>query len=196
MFAHLKGRLCGVDEGSAVIEVNGVGFNVYMPAGELMSLENGAEMMVYTYTSVREDAIQLFGFLEKEELSLFKRLISVNGVGPKAGLSLLSALDADSLSFAIASGDHAAISKAPGIGKKTAERIILELKGKIELPAAIEGTDSSSGVAVRGAAATEAVEALISLGYSQAVSARAVEMAKASEDMDTETILREALRNL
>lgn len=197
MYAHLRGRICDVEESLVVIDVNGIGFNVYMSAGDVMSLEQGAETTVYTYTSVREDAMQLYGFLEKSELALFRKLITVNGVGMKNALAIMSTLDADSLVFAIASGDSAAISRAPGIGKKTADRVILELKDKVD-PGVTVSHDISGGeaVEVRGTAASEAVEALISLGYSRSESVRAVGMVKADEGTDTGEILREALKNL
>ena len=119
MIAFVKGKIEDLSEENVVVDVGGVGINVKISAGTFNLLPGmGGEVKLYTYTSVREDAFNLFGFLTRDELELFKKLITVNGIGPKGGLSILSVMSADELRFAIVSGDGAAIAKAPGVGKK------------------------------------------------------------------------------
>ena len=131
MIAYVKGIVADIAEDNAVIEVNGMGYNVRISADTAARMPGvGETVKLYTYTSVREDAIQLFGFLSGNDLAVFKKCITVNGIGPKGALAILSVLDADSLRFAIMSGDVKTICKAPGIGARTAERLILELKDK------------------------------------------------------------------
>lgn len=143
MIAYVKGTVEDITEDNAVVDVGGIGYNVRISADTAARLPGiGERVKLYTYTSVREDAIQLFGFLSKNDLDIFKKCITVSGIGPKGGLAILSVLDADSLRFAILSGDVKAITKAPGIGARTAERLILELKGKIK----VEDTDRKSVV--------------------------------------------------
>jgi len=134
MIAHLKGELSAIYEDRIIIEVSGIGYNVLMPYSSIELLPGiGNTVKVYTYLSVREDAMWLYGFSTKDDLDLFKLLITVNGVGPKAGLQLLSFMGGEQLKFAIVSSDSKSISKAPGVGPKTAQRIIIDLKDKIEL---------------------------------------------------------------
>ena len=134
MIAFVKGRIDDISEENVVLDVGGIGYNIKISTGTAASLPGiGEEIKLYTYTCVREDMFSLFGFLTRDELEIFKKLITVNGIGPKGGLAILSAMSADDLRFAIISGDAASISKAPGIGKKTAERVILDLKDKISI---------------------------------------------------------------
>jgi Holliday junction DNA helicase RuvA len=159
----------------------------------------GQEIRLHTYTHVREDLLQLYGFLTADDLEIFKQLITVSGIGPKGGLAVLSVMSADDLRFAILSGDAKAIAKAPGIGAKTAERIILDLRDKAALPVNgpaardIAGLDNSP--ARDGSAKNEAIEALTALGYGATEAQRAVKAA-ATAEMDTEAVLKAALRNL
>jgi Holliday junction DNA helicase RuvA len=160
----------------------------------------GATVKIYTYTSVREDAFNLFGFLSKDDLEVYKMLIAVNGIGPKGALSVLSAMSADDLRFAIISGDSKAISKAQGVGTKSAERIILELKDKIKMFGDEEESDNSSiigtldGSDIKNQARNEAIEALSALGYSPTEALKAVKQLEITEDMDSGAILKAALR--
>ena len=134
MIAYVKGTVDDIAEDNVVIDVGGIGYNVKISADTAAKLPGiGEKVKIYTYTNVREDAVHLFGFLSKNDLEIFKRCITVNGIGPKGALAILSVLDADSLRFAIMSGDVKAITKAPGIGARTAERLILELKDKIKV---------------------------------------------------------------
>lgn len=199
MIAFVKGKIEDLSEENVVLDIGGVGVNVKISAGTFNLLPGmGGEVKLYTYTCVREDAFILFGFLTRDELELFKKLITVNGIGPKGGLSILSVMSADELRFAIVSGDGAAIARAPGIGKKTAERVILDLRDKISLEETLihkeiqtTGAESHDSHAVN-----EAVEALTALGYSATDALQAVRKVPADENMDVETLLKLALKNM
>ncbi|MBE6002163.1 MAG: Holliday junction branch migration protein RuvA [Sarcina sp.] len=210
MIAFLSGTLEYLSGDLAVIDVGGVGYEVNVSAevsGNLSSIGTGNIVKLYTYMYVREGQIALYGFLSRGDLALFKLLITVSGVGPKGGLSLLSVLSADDLRFAIVTGDAKMISRAPGIGKKTAERLILDLKDRVSsgfVPAAADGaglTGLAEGLqrdaaaeSLAGTPASEAVEALVALGYQRAEASRAVK--KCVQKEDTEALLHEALRYL
>jgi len=219
MIAFLRGNVAAVYEGAAVIDVNGVGYEVRIAGDTVQRLAAAGrdeEVKIYTYTYLREDQIALYGFGSREDLELFKLLITVSGVGPKGALALLSVGTADDLRFAIMTGDAKMIARAPGVGKKTAERLILDLRDKvagmydaamIAAAGGLEGTAVPDFVpAAAGAgtdnAATEAVEALTALGYSRAEAAKAVRACRehAAENgvdvQDTESILKAALRYL
>ena len=211
MIAFLSGTLEYLSGDLAVIDVGGVGYEVNVSAevsGNLSSIGIGNIVKLYTYMYVREGQVALYGFLSRGDLALFKLLITVSGVGPKGGLSLLSVLSADDLRFAIVTGDAKMISRAPGIGKKTAERLILDLKDRVSsgfVPAATDGAgltgmaeglqrDAAAGESLAGTPASEAVEALVALGYQRAEASRAVK--KCVQKEDTEALLHEALRYL
>ena len=164
-------------------------------------------MKLYTYTYLRQDQIALYGFRSRDDLALFKQLITVSGIGPRGGLSLLSVMTADDLRFAIVSGDARMISRAPGIGKKTAERLILDLRDKISSAYAVSddpeiaaggidraGAGGRDAVSEESSPASDAVEALVALGYMRAEAVRAVK--KCAKQNDTGAILQEALRYL
>ena len=139
MYSYIRGPLAEVEMDHIVLDVYGVGYNIYIPTNCMEYLPGiGEECKIHTYLYVREDAMMLYGFLTKDDLDLFKQLISVSGIGPKGALGILSALSADDLRFAILAGDSKAIAKAPGIGAKTAQRVILELKDKMSLEDAFE----------------------------------------------------------
>jgi Holliday junction DNA helicase RuvA len=201
MYAYIKGEIADITEDNLVLECNNIGYNIRIPYSVAQKLPGiGATVKIYTYTSVREDAFNLFGFLSRDDLEIYKMLIAVNGIGPKGALSILSAMSADDLRFAIISGDSKAISKAQGIGNKSAERIILELKDKIKM-FSIE--DASDNIAVSGVIAgndmsnparNEAIEALTALGYSPTEALKAIKQVEISEDMDSGAILKAALK--
>ncbi len=199
MIAFVKGKIEDLSEENVVVDVGGVGINVKISAGTFHLLPGiGGEVKLYTYTSVREDAFNLFGFLTRDELELFKKLITVNGIGPKGGLSILSVMSADELRFAIVSGDGAAIAKAPGIGEKTAERVILDLRDKVSLEDTLihKEMQVSAPGGQDNHAVNEAVEALTALGYSATDALQAVKKVPADDNMDVETLLKLALKNM
>lgn len=202
MISFVKGELVSIYDDYVVIECNNMGFNIFVPGSVIEKIGSiGSEIKLYTYLNVREDAMQLYGFLNEDQLYVFKLLITVNGVGPKGALGILTVLDTNDLRFAIAADDSKAISKAPGIGAKTAQKVILELKDKLKLEDAISntldgGSDMliSSTVNVSSDIKNEAVMALVSLGYSQSDSLKAVKSVKIDETMTTEDIIKLALR--
>ena len=193
MISYIKGVVDSVESDRVVIENNQIGYNILMPVTTLEKLGIGEEVKIYTYFNVREDAMQLFGFFSKEELELFKKIISVSGVGPKGGLAIVSALPGEQLQMAIISGDAKAISKAQGIGAKTAQRIIIELKDKIDLEDMIHtpGNDDISN-----SVQSDAVDALVALGYSKVDVFSAVKKIEITENMDVEEVLKKALKNI
>lgn len=203
MISYIKGELAGVTEEKAIIEAGGIGYGIYMPGKDLAQLPGiGEQLKIHTCLNVREDAMQLFGFLTGDELEVFRLLITVNGIGPKGGLGILSALSADELRFAVMAGDVKAITAAPGIGKKTAERLILDLKDKLKMEDILERqpeeADLRSGT-VGNDEQTEAVEALVSLGYGSAESLRAVrEAVKENQETElgAEALLKIALKKM
>ncbi len=202
MISFLRGTISWVEEEKVVLDVGGVGYGVFMSGRALASLPmNGTEVMIYTYLSVREDAMQLYGFLSKDELSVFKLAITVSGIGPKGALGILTTLSPDDLRFAVAAKDVKAISAAPGIGKKTAEKLIVELKDKLKLEDALEHTgDKSEGDVTMGDSKLvsslqgDAVEALCALGYGNTEALRAVRQVEIGEDTTVEDILKLSLK--
>lgn len=200
MYAYFKGRLAYVGEDSIILDVHDVGYRILLSPSSISFLpELGEEVQLFTYTSVREDAIWLYGFLAYEDLEIFKKCITVSGIGPKGGMALLSVMDAEALRFAILSGDAKAISKAPGIGVKTAQRLILELKDKISVEETLVNRELNGVRLTAGAnneQCSEAVEALVALGYSATDALRAVKAVEDAENMDVEAVLKAALKNM
>jgi Holliday junction DNA helicase RuvA len=204
LIAYVNGILESIEEGNVVIDVGGVGINVNISGSTMDRIPGvGESVKLYTYTNVKEDSFSLFGFLSRDELSLFKMLITVTGIGPKSGLSILSVMTPDDLRFAIMSGDSRSIAKAPGVGKKTAERITLELRDKIK----VSEDDMLGGSSIAAddfdgesaSARDEAVAALVALGYNSTDSMKAVrKVLKADESAagDTEKLLKLALKEM
>lgn len=197
MIGYLKGEITGIYEQSVLLEIGGVGYRILMPQSAIAQLRGLSEQVkIYTYLHVREDAMQLFGFFTQDDLDFFKLLLQVNGIGPKGALSILSVMPTDELKFAILSADAKTISKCPGIGAKTAQRMIIELKDKMNLKDAFEKKLEKTE-AKEDAMSTmkqEAVEALTSLGYSATDALRAVKSSDISDEDDVETILKKALK--
>lgn len=198
MISFLKGTIAEVEENLLVLEVGGIGYQVFVTSDTAAGLPSvGSRIQIYTYLYIKEDAMQLYGFLSKEDLHIFKLLITVNGIGPKGALNILGAIAPEDLRFAILSGDTKTISRAPGIGTKTAGRMIIELKDKLSLEEAFEiklQKGEQKQTQDTSAAAKEAVEALTALGYSGADALKAVKKAAVSDDMDSEAILKAALK--
>lgn len=191
MIAFLNGILAGKTQDTAIIDVGGVGYAVGMAAGSLAKLPvTGERVQVYTHLNVREDAVSLYGFLSQEEKGLFLRLNSVSGIGPKVALSALSVFSPQQLVAAITSQDVALVSKIPGVGKKTASRIILELKGSLDADLLGE----TATVAVAGSAIQGVQDALLSMGFTSAEIE--VALKGASEQADEAVLLQYALKRL
>ncbi|MCI7107858.1 MAG: Holliday junction branch migration protein RuvA [Agathobacter sp.] len=200
MYAYIKGELAEINSDHIVIETGGIGYQIYIPGQTFSYLPPiGEQLKVYTYLYLREDAMILYGFLTKDDLELFKLLISVSGIGPKGGLAILSTLNADELRFAVLSGDAKSIARSPGVGGKTAQRVILELKDKMSLEEAFEKkTEHVNSVQSSGSSSVknDAVMALTALGYSSTESLKAVSAVEITEDMDVEALLRAALKHM
>lgn len=204
MYAYLRGTLEEITEDNIVVEAGGVGYNVKVSTTTADLLPGlGSEVKIYTYTLVREDTFSLYGFLTRDDLEVFKKLITVNGIGPKGGLAILSVMSADALRFAIMAGDAKSIAKAPGIGNKTAERVILDLRDKMSLedtlrgfgePADVSGITSSGSLGTDNVMKKEAIEALVALGYSASDATAAVKKVEVTEDTTVESILKSALK--
>lgn len=201
MIAFVRGEIADLSDDNVVLDVGGIGYNIKISSRTAQELpQAGREVKLYTYTCVREDAFCLYGFLSNDELEIFKKLITVNGIGPKGGLAVLSVMSADDLRFAIISGDTKAIAKAPGIGAKTAGRVILDLKDKISIEDTMIQREmneyDTKDVEISQHANSEAIEALVALGYSPSDAVKAVKKADAPSDADTETVLKLALKNM
>lgn len=202
MIGFLRGKIAGCDEKVLLLDVNGVGYEINIPLGMASDLPPlGEETKVYTYLSVKDDSFSLFGFLSHDDLEMFKMLIGVSGIGPKGAQSVLATLSADDLRFAILSGDSKAIAKAPGIGAKTAQRVIIDLKDKLSLEETFEHAfNESDGKKTaseeNSAARDETVEALMALGYSSTDAYKAVRAADDGSGMDSNALLKAALRHI
>ncbi len=201
MISYIRGALAEIDEDMIVVEAGAVGYNIRVPLSVVEGLPGiGKEVQIYTYLQVREDAMSLFGFLTRQDLKMFKLLLGVSGIGPKGALGILSAMRPDDLRLAVISGDVKAISRAPGIGNKTAQRLILDLKDKISVNQILSAPHGESGGEAAdsglGAGAREAVEALVALGYSPAEATRAVSKVAVTGDMTGEDVLKASLRHL
>ncbi len=204
MFAYIKGIVADITQECCVLEVHDVGINIHISAQTAARMPGiGEEAKLYTYTSVREDAFWLYGFLTKGDLEMFKRCITVSGIGPKGALGLLSVMDGDQLRFAILAQDVKAISQAPGIGKRTAERLVLELKDKLDYADADISREAGqypgnggAGTVMEHPGKREAVEALVALGYGQTEAMKAVSQVEGAETMDSGVLLKQALKKM
>lgn len=201
MYSYIRGILTDQDEETIVVEAAGVGYNIYTTGQTFQALPPiGSEVKIYTYLQVREDAMTLFGFLTKDDLKVFKLLLGVNGIGPKGAIGILSVMTTDDLRFAVLADDAKAIAKAPGVGNKTAQRLILELKDKLSLEEAFEQklahTAQSEEAHTTSGMQNEAVQALVALGYSSSEALKAVSAVELTTQMDTEALLKAALKKM
>ena len=192
MIAHLRGRLFHKQPGQAIVEASGVGYDVTISIPTFSALPSeGAEVSLYIHTQVREDALALFGFLAQSEKKLFERLITVSGVGPKLAVTILSGLNAEQTVTAIRSQDHAMLTRIPGVGKRLAERLVVELKDKLE-----DLSTAPANVVSAGPAADDVLSALTNLGYQRAAAQKAIESAvtkDAAAGSDFDALFRAAL---
>lgn len=201
MYSYIKGILTEIAENNIVVENHGIGYEISVPGQVLDYLPSlGEEVKIYTYHYVREDAILLYGFLTKEDVGIFKMLIGVSGIGPKGALAILSVLSTDDLRFAILGDDAKTIARAPGVGAKTAQRVIIELKDKLSLEDAFEQKLANQAKAAEKNPAAEvkneAILALTSLGYSQSEALKALQGIAIAEGSQVEDVLKEALKRM
>ena len=216
MISYVKGKLVSINEELIVVENNGIGFAIHIPSSVSFSRAGiGDEIKVFTYMNVREDDISLFGFATNEELELFKMLITVNSIGPKSALAILSVMSAEDLKVAIISGDSKAISKAPGVGPKSAQRVIIDLKDKIDVSGIFENDVIDSGYCklkvfnpsigmdalqvtpvskANNSVKQEVIEALVSLGASESAAFKAVNSVENAEGLSVDEYLGLALK--
>lgn len=194
MYAYISGTVEETDLNGVVIGNNGIGYYIQCPTSVMNSVSIGQNAKIYTYQHVREDAIILFGFLTKEDRTMFLRLISVSGIGPKIGLQVLSSLSAGDLAMILVGGDANALTRVPGIGKKTAQRMILELREKVDNDELVNAT-VQKGTAPQSSMISDAIYALAALGYSSQEASKAVESV-APDCKDTESIIRAVLKSL
>lgn len=202
MISYIRGEVIDRNESSVIIDVGGIGYEVYVPYRLLCTLErNMGTVELYTYLQVSEDRFTLYGFSNKQELKAFKQLISVNGIGPKGALSILSAMTIEDLMLAVISDDPKTIAKTPGIGPKTAAKLVLELKDKFSLEDTLHaGSDVvlPRDVAPVGISDSsmreETVQALVALGYTASEALKAVRMVEMTEDMTVEKLLKLSLK--
>jgi Holliday junction DNA helicase RuvA len=200
MFAYIRGTVAALESDSVILDHQGIGYRIYVPSAVLAELSVGEERKLHTYFAVREDAMQLYGFLTADDLELFRLLIGVSGIGPKGALGILGVMSGDELRFAVLSEDAAGLSKAPGIGEKTAQKVIIELKDKLDLMDAFEkkAAHTAAGAAAQeNSAQSDAIMALTALGYSSTEAMRAVRTVAAEEESeDAEALIRAALKLL
>jgi Holliday junction DNA helicase RuvA len=205
MIAHLSGTLLSKQATSAIVDVNGVGYEITIPVSTFYDLEEpGSNVQLRIYTHVREDALQLYGFKTARERELFLRLISVSGIGPKLGITLLSGMSADEMIASIRTNNLARLTLIPGVGRKTAERLVMELRDKVASLSSAEleeelGAKTSAGAAVpsEDSMRSDVLSALLNLGYQRNSAEKAVTSAvDEGGDISVELILRRSLRKL
>ena len=200
MISYIRGELATQYEDKVIVDVGGVGYGIYMSAQSMSKLPPvGSEVKIHTYLNVKEDSMQLFGFLSEDDLEMYQLLLNVNGIGPKAALGVLSVLTPDDLRFAVLADDAKAIAKAPGIGKKTAQKLIVELKDKLSIEDALEHAITEDGalkaqMSTGGEIQSEAVQALVALGYGNTEALKAVKQVEITPDMQVEELLKRALK--
>ncbi len=187
MISFVRGPVAWKEEAAITVDVGGIGLRLQIPLRDAEKIKLDETVLLHTYFAVREDAMELYGFSDRDDLNLFHKLLTVSGVGPKAALSLLSAFTSAELAAAIVLSDSKKISSAQGIGGKTAQRIILELKEKISAESFVQGDRSTDGLGETFGIETEAVNALMALGYTQTEAQQAVKKA-GGKDTTEETV--------
>lgn len=197
MYAYFKGIVADVEEDAIIIDVNNIGYRIFTTKDVLFSNPIGSSIVLYTYTCVREDAFILYGFKNKDDLALFKQLITVSGVGPKMGQAILSAIDSNSVRSAIVTQNSKLLSSAPGVGGKTANRIILELKDKVKIDdivASLSEDDATNAKVLE--LRQEAYEALTGLGISPLEATKALNEVEITENSKIEQIIKQLLAKI
>lgn len=198
MIAFIKGIVSDLLDDSVILENHGMGYRIFTSSSVLAALSAGDSVTLHTHLNVREDAMQLYGFLTRDDLEVFRQLITVSGIGPKAGIAILSVMTGNDLRYAIMAGDSKSISKAPGVGAKTAQKVILELKDKLKVEDMLNTSKEPEIVSNTGNTEliNEAVLALAALGYSQTDAMRAVRQCSIAEGMSVEELLKLALKQM
>ena len=196
MISYIIGKAVALEDYNLIVENNNIGYNIKIPVNMNSGFSIGEQVKIFTYLYVREDAINLYGFFNRDDLMLFKLLIGVSGIGPKGALSILSVMSGNELRLAVASGDSKSISKAPGLGGKTAQRVIIDLKDKLNFETdTLADSKSEIGNKASGAK-TDAIMALVSLGYSDSESYKVVNQLDIDENVTAEEIIKLALKKM
>ena len=197
MIAYIKGIFEEVTEEGIVVEAGGVGYGIAVPPSLASELSIGEEVKIYTYFQVAEDMQKLYGFASREDRRVFTRLLKVSGIGPKLAMSIMGAVGSDELKLAVITGDVKTLSRAPGLGKKTAEKLILELKDSFDASEVIAGSAQPQGTPlVMDDAFSQATQALMALGYSSSEAMKAVRQVEAFDGITVDDVLQEAFRHL
>lgn len=197
MYAYIYGEIIDKEPENLVVECNHIGYNIHIAPGMLPKFPAIGQMArIYTYTSVREDAFWLYGFTSKDELFMFKLLITVSGIGPKAAMGILSVMDVDTIRLAVISQDAKMIAKAPGVGAKSASRIVMELKDKIKPEDVIGKPVDDEESSIIGTLRQEATEALVALGYTVSDAYKVLQKLDITEDTRVEDVIKMALRQI
>lgn len=200
MIGFVNGEIEDIYEDRVLIDCGFMGYNIYVCGNVLENCSIGQEIKLYTYLNVREDAMNLFGFLTKDELKVFKLLITVNGIGPKGALAILTIMSPNDLRYAIMTEDSKVISKAPGVGVKTAQKVILELKDKLDIDSFIGASDDkmtqNKNNDIQNEIIEEATEALVSLGYTSKEIAKVIKTCNVTECVTTEDVIKIVLKNI
>ena len=199
MITFIKGTVADMEDDCVILDNHGMGYRIFTTSVVLTRLTIGDEVKLYTYFSVREDAMNLYGFLTKDDLNVYKLLIAVNGIGPKAGLAILSTLSANDLRYAVMAGDSKAIAKSPVVGTKTSQKVILELKDKLNIEDVFhqpEDENISIPTGDHTDIVNETVLALATLGYSQTEAMKAVRQCEITNETSVEELLKLALRKM
>ncbi len=202
MISFIRGILSDIDENTIIVENNGIGYGISSSMNTIRQLPNiGSDIKLETKLIPKEDSLTLYGFCDKEELKMFELLLSVSGIGPKGALAILSSMTVSDIQFAVAGSDAKAFSAVPGVGKKTAERAIIDLKDKVDIIGAFEAKITSDLSGKKSVAPTttvkeEVLEALVSLGYSPSNAARALDKMTITESTTTEQLLSDTLKQM
>ena len=201
MIGFVNGEIEDIFEDRVLIDCGFMGYNIFVCSNVIQGCSIGQEVKLYTYLNVREDAMNLFGFLTKDELKVFKLLITVNGIGPKGALAILSIMTPNDLRFAVMTEDSKLISKAPGVGSKTAQKVILELKDKLDIDVLMNSDDDldisyNDNNLLKDEIVAEAIEALVSLGYTQKEITKIIKKCDLAECNTTEDVIKIVLKNV